>query len=588
MSNWGQAALTIIGFAVGSFFGYPQLGFVLGSLAGQAIFPTQLPGISGPRLSDTRSTTGSIGAPVMEVFGIDAVPGTVMFLSEVREQSETEEAGGKGGGEQKVTTYTYFQDIAIGLCRGPQDGVRRIWENGKLVYDARPQQDDEDDEAYEARASATWDYSQTFVLYLGTETQLPDPTIEAIKGVGSTPAFRGLMYIVYPNRQLQQDQGLRHPNFKFEIAEGVLVDVGDEEEPDGDLSGQTWALAVAHTATDTHNGPFVHLYGLSPGGSPEVLAWTPLFSGAPVREQMGVDFTRELVPEPLMATSGAGNTGPDIPKGQFIWLFEWETWAVLPDPDTTYMPEGGVGADIRFSPDGRYMAQAHHDVPFLVVHEYDTELGWVAIDLGAHAPVRIKWCIDFTPDSEICVVAGLGGIGTGGQFVDIYDTDTWQRAMLLDVDTPGNTFSCSCSPSGNLVALAHDGFPYLSIYEMDRLNGVAELQSLISDGIPNDGYAVKFSPDGLYLAVGHDNAPYLTIYNTNTWEKLSGTPTANGRVRSIDWSPDSRFLAAVGNGSPYIAVYDRLNGWAPLETPSPIPTGFAWRCRWVPWNLQEV
>lgn len=224
MSNYGQAILTIVGTVVGAYFGYPQLGLILGSLAGQALFPTQLNPITGPRLNDTKVTMSQLGAPVAEVFGTDAVAGNIMWLGPMREVATTEEVGGKGGAEQDVTTYTYFQSIAIGLCRGPMGGLLRIWENGKLVYDIRPQQPDEDATAYLERVDASLAYAVVrLYLYLGTDAQEPDPTIESIEGVGNVPAFRGLMYIVIADRQLKEDQGLRHPNFKFEIvdAEGV-------------------------------------------------------------------------------------------------------------------------------------------------------------------------------------------------------------------------------------------------------------------------------------------------------------------------------------------------------------------------------
>lgn len=221
MSNFGQAVLTIVGTVVGAYFGNPELGFVLGSLAGQLIFPTQLPGTSGPRLNDTRTTTATLGGPVQEVIGTDAVAGTVIWLAPLREVSTTESTG-KGGPSQDNTTFTYFQSIAIGLCRGPIHGVRRIWENGALLYDARPQLDDEDDDTFTARQVSNYHYRAGFVLYVGTDVQLPDPTVELDQGIGETPAYRGLAYLVYVDRQLKNEQGLRHPNFKFEV-----IGIGD-------------------------------------------------------------------------------------------------------------------------------------------------------------------------------------------------------------------------------------------------------------------------------------------------------------------------------------------------------------------------
>lgn len=138
------------------------------------------------------------------------------------------EQGGKGGPEQ--LTYQYNQSIGIALVESAIDlqqaiaGVTRIWENGTLVYDIRPQQlfntetgtAAETDEQYAQRLAGSASYAETFVLYLGSEDQEPDPTFEALYGVGNLQPFKGLAYIVYPNRLLQTAQGWRHPNFQFE------------------------------------------------------------------------------------------------------------------------------------------------------------------------------------------------------------------------------------------------------------------------------------------------------------------------------------------------------------------------------------
>lgn len=221
MSNAGQAALGIVGGIIGFAVGGPAgaaYGLQIGLAVGTVVSPTQLPGTFGPRLQDKRTTTAQLGEPISEVFGTDVVSGTVIWLGDVVEIATTEEVGGKGGPQQENTTYSYTQSIAVGLCRGPMLGLLRIWENGKLVYDIRPQQPGETTGAYTARLSAATDYAEGFTLYLGDETQLPDPTIELKEGVGNVPAFRGLMYIVFPDRLLRDDQGLRHPSYKFEVS----------------------------------------------------------------------------------------------------------------------------------------------------------------------------------------------------------------------------------------------------------------------------------------------------------------------------------------------------------------------------------
>lgn len=227
MSNAGQAVLGIVGGIIGFAIGGPTgalYGFQIGLAVGTVVSPTELPGTFGPRLSDQRTTTAQMGTPIAEVFGIDVVGGQVLWLGDIVEHAETEEVGGKGAPVAENTTYTYTQPIAIGLCKGPKLGLMRIWENGELVYDARPQFADESDEDFLRRFTAAGLYAEGFTLYLGDEEQEADPTIELKEGVGNVPGFRGLMYIVYHDRELRNDQGQRHPTFKFEIAAAPIPD----------------------------------------------------------------------------------------------------------------------------------------------------------------------------------------------------------------------------------------------------------------------------------------------------------------------------------------------------------------------------
>jgi hypothetical protein len=275
MSNAGQAALIVVGTVVGAYFGYPQLGFVLGSLAGSALFPTQLP--AGPRISDGRTTTASIGGPVPIVFGTADVAGTVIWLAPYQETSKHTSA--KGGPQQ--TTYQYNQSIAIGLCEGPIGTILRVWENGAIVYDIRPQQPAnvdlnllaETDLEYANRLTVSAAYAETFVLYTGTEDQLADPTIESIQGYGNVPAWRGLCYIVYPNRLLQTSQAWRHPNFRFEVSERGTGDCIDSSEYSNYVLYPWNALGIdPRNFRNYHSYQFQPLSGGSPGAIRDTLA----------------------------------------------------------------------------------------------------------------------------------------------------------------------------------------------------------------------------------------------------------------------------------------------------------------------------
>lgn len=230
VSNYKQLALDVVGAVVGFYLGGPvgaEEGFAVASIAGGELFPNKT---LGPKISDNRTTTASIGEPVPIVFGTCTVAGTVCWLGPL----QTTTASSKGS---SASSYSYAQSIAIALCERADDdapdsqgaigGITRIWENGALVYDIRPQlaldsyldQAAESDANYANRLAGSANYATKFTLYLGDELQTADPTIEAVEGYGNVPPFRGLAYIVFPNRGLTVNQGLRHPNFQFEVSQ---------------------------------------------------------------------------------------------------------------------------------------------------------------------------------------------------------------------------------------------------------------------------------------------------------------------------------------------------------------------------------
>ncbi|PPE75480.1 hypothetical protein C3942_00885 [Solimonas fluminis] len=222
MSNIGQVAVTLAGAYVGGMVGMPGLGASLGNLVGQALFPTKLPTNVGPQIADQQVTTSAIGAAWPWVFGQDAVAGNLLWKDKVVNHPHTTEAGGKGGPTQKSIYYTATVSYAVGLCYcydAPIAGITRIWRNEKLVYDVRPQQPAETDEAYAERVAASEGYAEGFTLYLGTSDQMPDPTIEAVKGIGNTPAYRNRAYIVHTDADVT-DTGGRIPNMRYELVAG--------------------------------------------------------------------------------------------------------------------------------------------------------------------------------------------------------------------------------------------------------------------------------------------------------------------------------------------------------------------------------
>jgi hypothetical protein len=170
-----------------------ELGWMLGSAIGGML--TQK-GQNGPRVSDLKLQGSTYGAMIPFLYGTMRVAGQIIWQTDLIEHKQ--KTGGKGG--PTVTTYTYSASFALDLCQGPIGGVLRIWADSRLVYDP----------------STMNPGDFPFVLYLGDETQLPDPTIEAAEGVGNVPANRGVAYIVFTDFYLT-NYGNRIPNFTFEV-----------------------------------------------------------------------------------------------------------------------------------------------------------------------------------------------------------------------------------------------------------------------------------------------------------------------------------------------------------------------------------
>lgn len=190
--------LGIAGAVVGSFFGVPQLGYMVGSALGAALFPP--PGVDGPRLGDLTVQKSAYGAAIPIVYGKYRLSGNIIWSTQLVEHASEGDSGSGGGGP---TTYTYTCSFAVGLCEGIH-GVTRIWGDSKLIYDI-----------YDTAAPVKFQ-SGGFVVYPGDEAQLPDPTIEVDKGVGNAPAYRGLTYVVFTDLELGKF-GNRIPNLTFEI-----------------------------------------------------------------------------------------------------------------------------------------------------------------------------------------------------------------------------------------------------------------------------------------------------------------------------------------------------------------------------------
>lgn len=187
----GQLLLTAAGQAGASFL---QAG--ASTLVGNVFAPDR----EGPRLDGLSVQTSTEGAFVPIVYGRMRLAGQVIWMGPVTETARSS-GGGKGGPE--LTEYQYAASFAVALCEGPIAGIGRIWANGEILnHDAAVMR-----------------------LHTGSDTQAPDPLIEAVEV--RAPAYRGLAYMVFEDLPLDAF-GARLPNLSFEV---LGAGATDSDEP---------------------------------------------------------------------------------------------------------------------------------------------------------------------------------------------------------------------------------------------------------------------------------------------------------------------------------------------------------------------
>jgi hypothetical protein len=154
---------------------------------------------------------------ITRIYGQVRIAGEVVWTTGIIERQTTTPGRGKGKRRQPdQVDYSYYTSFMIRFCRGRADGqpvtIKRIWFDTKLVYD----------NGTFGEATLT---SAQLKTYSGTTDQLPDPVVEADKGIGMVSALRGSVLARFTDIKLD-DYGARIPNVTAEIDEGT-TSVGD-------------------------------------------------------------------------------------------------------------------------------------------------------------------------------------------------------------------------------------------------------------------------------------------------------------------------------------------------------------------------
>lgn len=208
-------------------------GWMVGSTIGGIVSPDT---INAPGIGDAQKQTSAAGVPRPVVYGHPAPFMGNVIDGEKRARKITRKTQqGKGGGPE-VKEERFILTSAIRICEGPIAGVLRIWRNGEVVYDRRTV---DDFPVYEggslgdrlgyivAVRAKTTSFAAKVRIYLGTETQLPDPALEAIHGVGNTPYYRGTAYIVIEDDDVTDSRGAC-AQYQFEVLAAATAGVEDD------------------------------------------------------------------------------------------------------------------------------------------------------------------------------------------------------------------------------------------------------------------------------------------------------------------------------------------------------------------------
>lgn len=202
-----RQVLPVVGAAVGAWFGGAkgaQWGWMIGSLVGNIVDPQV---IKGPSLGDFAQQTSQEGMPRAIVFGLSPPLGGNVCATSTPKVVKKKQRQGKGG--PVTETENVYRTYGISVCEGPITGFLRVWRNGVLVYDARPDAD-------ASMAAQNTEFLKTARFFLGGYNQMPSPDLETVYGVGNTPAMRGTAYMVMANEDLTDMRGAI-PQYAFQV-----------------------------------------------------------------------------------------------------------------------------------------------------------------------------------------------------------------------------------------------------------------------------------------------------------------------------------------------------------------------------------
>ena len=166
MASTGQLVGSIVGFAVGSYFGFGAGGMALGGMIGLWLDPPDPP--DPPELGDLGVNSYVRSMPVPIAYGQNKIYGGVIWLGNNRVEMENE-----GSRKEPQYSASYFADFAVAMCEGPISGYVYYMINDKNLSELK----DEDK------------ISLNFSPHYGNGTDTCESTIETALAASAEPAI---------------------------------------------------------------------------------------------------------------------------------------------------------------------------------------------------------------------------------------------------------------------------------------------------------------------------------------------------------------------------------------------------------------
>ena len=542
-----RGAAAAVGFAIGGPTG-AQLGWGLGGFLQSS--PDKVKRVQGPTLDDLRVFGTEYGQCIPWGRGSICTAGQVWWNTDriPHETTTTTTESGPGKGDTPsnttVTTITtYTMDILIGLVDHQIVGVRRIWDNGGLIFSAA---DDADpDTLTSSRDTTHWD---RMTVYTGTATQLPDPDYEAAVGAPAL-GYRHRAYVFIKGLKLGQSGVLR--NLTFE----VVIDGTMAVPPEWVLRSQN-APTIAGACSDSAFDPVTGTCVMSNAGytfvSPDDgLTWSQsavrnnFGSSSPwtTGSQNGASITFDSTNDRFVTAEPTGNAGnPEGGRysttGGSTWTIDTSgfdlsgynnpRWKICYDADANQLlavvttRDGGLPSGRRSSTGG---------TTWSAVNTLPTNVGFHDVDYGDSAYVII------TANTDV-----HGGGPLTGQI--LYNLDDPGLSSWLYASAPVAKPWRGVCYAGNDTFVAFTD--QLGTQQIMRSTDRGQTWSSVEAAANKTWTSISSDRNGIVMIVASDagtttNAQISMDYG-ETWD-LTILPN-NAQLSTVTYGRDGRFIAS--------------------------------------------